>query len=162
MSKMRIKDNDEQMSPEMVELLTKPCKSNTRFHYGKPVIVSKENKAKYVRTETGIYEIEYDLDHIVITKQECPDTELFIKKANTIEELCDELVFEFGHSQFSNHLEVWHLYHEISLKEEVKNALDDGYRADEDEVKTIYGAIWTERGLKYVAKMNEKGELELL
>jgi hypothetical protein len=26
----------------------------------------------------------------------------------------------------------------------------------------IYGAIWTEWGLKYVARMNEKGELELL
>ena len=26
----------------------------------------------------------------------------------------------------------------------------------------IYGAIWTDKGLIYVAKMNEKGELELL
>lgn len=26
---------------------------------------------------------------------------------------------------------------------------------------TIYGAIWTDKGLIYVAKMNEKGELEL-
>ncbi len=27
---------------------------------------------------------------------------------------------------------------------------------------TVYGAIWTEWGLKYVAKMNGKGEFELL
>ena len=26
----------------------------------------------------------------------------------------------------------------------------------------IYGAIWTSKGLIYVAKMNDKGELELL
>ena len=26
----------------------------------------------------------------------------------------------------------------------------------------IYGAIWTDKGLIYVAKMNDKGELELL
>jgi hypothetical protein len=26
----------------------------------------------------------------------------------------------------------------------------------------LYGAIWTDKGLIYVAKMNEKGELELL
>lgn len=26
----------------------------------------------------------------------------------------------------------------------------------------IYGAIWTDKGLIYVAKMNEKGEFELL
>lgn len=29
-------------------------------------------------------------------------------------------------------------------------------------VHEIYGAIWTDRGLTYVAKMNEKGEFELL
>ena len=28
--------------------------------------------------------------------------------------------------------------------------------------KEVYGAIWTDTGLKYIAKMNEKGELELL
>ena len=30
------------------------------------------------------------------------------------------------------------------------------------EDKNVYGAIWTEWGLKYVSKMNEKGELELI
>ena len=28
--------------------------------------------------------------------------------------------------------------------------------------KEVYGAIWTDKGLIYVAKMNEKRELELL
>ena len=29
-------------------------------------------------------------------------------------------------------------------------------------IKAVYGAIWTEFGLKYIAKLNNKGELELL
>ena len=48
-----------------------------------------------------------------------------VKQADTIEELCDEIVMR-------------------------------------KDSKTIYGAIWTELGLRYVAKMNEKGELELI
>ena len=31
-----------------------------------------------------------------------------------------------------------------------------------EQCKTIYGAVWTPEGLKYVAKMNENGEFELL
>ena len=45
----------------------------------------------------------------------------------------------------------------FSIKEELNYALDymeDGY--------TIYGAIWTDKGLIYVAKMNDKGDLELI
>ncbi len=118
--------------------------------------------------EEGIYKVNQYL--VMSNCYECYDSNnerhLFDYRAgeiaDTIEELCDELVFEFGYSQFSNHLEVWHLYHEISLKEEIENALTDGYRANIEEVKNIYGAIWTDKGLIYVAKMNEKGEMELL
>ena len=31
-----------------------------------------------------------------------------------------------------------------------------------NKIKAIYGAIWTDKGLIYAAKMNDKGELELL
>jgi len=34
------------------------------------------------------------------------------------------------------------------------------YARDKDW--TIYGAIWTDKGLIYVAKMNDKGEFELI
>lgn len=60
-----------------------------------------------------------------------------IKQADTIEELCDEFVF-------GNVI--------ISLKEAKRDC----------EIGNVYGAIWTDKGLKYVAKMNEKGEFELL
>ena len=33
---------------------------------------------------------------------------------------------------------------------------------NEEDDEIIYGAIWTDKGLIYVAKMNEEGELELL
>ena len=99
---------------------------------------------KYIRTKDGIYEIEHDLGHIVITKQECPDTELFIKKSDTIEELCDKFVF----MSYGNPL--------------IINSLDIPRKYVENYANQTYGAIWTEWGLKYVAKMNDKGEVELL
>ena len=106
---------------------------------------------KYIRTKDGTIELN----------REEIEREI-IKQADTIEELCDELVFEWQRSSISHDNDVWHLYHEISLKEEVGNALTDGYRESKEEVKNIYGAIWCEWGLKYVARMNSKGELELL
>ena len=106
---------------------------------------------KYIRTKDGTIELN----------REEIEREI-IKQADTIEELCDELVFEWQRSSISHDNDVWHLYHEISLKEEVGNALTDGYRESKEEVKNIYGAIWTDKGLQFVARMNSKGELELL
>ena len=63
-----------------------------------------------------------------------------IKQADTIEELCDEFVMISGG----------------------KHKLDIGCHSYGDKKIQIYGAIWTDKGLIYVAKMNEKGELELL
>lgn len=79
------------------------------------------------------------------------------KEADTIEELCDEFVF---------------------VDESGKKDLVDGnYKAKlqecgtssvvrvlmkQDRPKELYGAIWTDKGLIYVAKMNGKWELELL
>lgn len=134
---------------------------------------------KYIRTKDGrIYEIieetenSFELCSPFEKKMGCSCT--MIKRvlgsnqkptyrlADTIEELCDELVFEWQRSSISHDNDTWHLYHEISLKEEVKNALTDGYRANIEQVKNIYAAIWTDKGLQYVARMNSEGELELL
>lgn len=63
-----------------------------------------------------------------------------LKQADTIKELCDEFVMiSYG-----------------------KHKLDIGCHSYGDKKIQIYGAIWTDKGLIYVAKMNEKGELELL
>ena len=64
-----------------------------------------------------------------------------LKQANTIEELCDEFVYidEGSYPEVSDELDLM----------QTKSTI-------------IFGAIWTDKGLIYVAKMNEKGELELL
>lgn len=65
-----------------------------------------------------------------------------LKQADTIEELCDEFVC------FENKM-TFHNLETITSSCNLKHL-------------TIYGAIWTDKGLIYVAKMNDKGELELL
>lgn len=63
-------------------------------------------------------------------------------KADTIEELCDEFVVFDDNAKPQ-------VYSPFNLKVWTTN-------------NDLYGAIWTDKGLIYVAKMNEKGELELL
>ena len=67
-----------------------------------------------------------------------------LKQADTIEELCDEFVLP-KHKIIITRFDLKHRYTKKDLEGEI-----------------IYGAIWTDKGLIYVAKMNEKGELELL
>lgn len=76
------------------------------------------------------------------------DNEPIIAEANTIEELCDEFVLE--DETLPPHLK-------RDLKELCRYKI---YIAGSRGV--IYGAIWTDKGLIYVAKMNDKGELELI
>jgi len=105
---------------------------------------------KYIRTKEGnIYErlfidgclnrgISVIIDGIIL-----PFGEEVIDESDSIEELCDEFVIKGTRG----------LYLGIPLQEcELRNI----------PITQIYGAIWTDKGLIYVAKMNEKGELELL
>ncbi len=66
-----------------------------------------------------------------------------INQADTIEELCDELVYN----------------HQILSKEDKNNK---EYLSQLYCFNDIYGAIWTNKGLIYVAKMNSEGVLELI
>lgn len=70
--------------------------------------------------------------------------------ADTIGELCDE--FRYG-----NHKRCYH-----DVKHDIWFDFESDRKLSKEEILVIKGAIWTEWGLKYVAKMNEKGELELL
>lgn len=110
---------------------------------------------KYIRTKSKIYEVESEFldnegkwvgynivgnDMAIILRTQV------IKQADTIEELCDEFLImdnERCMEIFSNY-------------DNLKNS--GWYRSDID----IYGAIYTNKGLIYVAKMNEKGDLELI
>jgi hypothetical protein len=99
---------------------------------------------KYIRTKEKIY--ENILDDVLpnLEKIECQD---ILKQADTIEELCD--CFVYGKCD----------YMELEEAQQEKEFYEENLQQDG---QSIYGAIWTDIGLIYVAKMNEKGELELL
>ena len=75
------------------------------------------------------------------------------KVADTIEELCDEFVCENEHW-------VNHKY----MSPEIEDCINykDSCEKFSKTPTNLYGAIWTDKGLIYVAKMNDKGDLELL
>ena len=77
-----------------------------------------------------------------------------LEEADTIEELCDRYVLHQTDIIFFN---------ENHTKYRFENEPDNWYDITDTEIRVgIYGAIWTDKGLIYVAKMNSKGELELL
>ena len=100
-------------------------------------------KAKIVNGETKIYPSDIDKGFL-----SCVCAEI-ISEADTIEELCDEFVGVYGETHTI-------IVTDISPKEILHNMKSWKVEAD------IYGAIWTDKGLIYVAKMNDKGELELI
>lgn len=117
---------------------------------------------KYIRTEKGIYQLENNEKivemgvkvYIGINEFNNPTYEPIIAQADTIEELCDEFVYEYKNSFYKNSKPSYELV-EMSL-ETMKATMEFFSGA------TFYGAIWTSKGLIYVAKLNDKGELELI
>ena len=125
----------------------------------------------YIRTKNKIYETEspfldnngkwvgYNIvedDMAIILRCQV------IREADTIEELCDEFVLHYGDTMQTSIPIPWATYerrddnwqkHKEKLISELKKA---------ERKATVYGAIWTSKGLQFVARMNSKGELELL
>ena len=117
---------------------------------------------KYIRTKCNIFEVieETDLVYRVVgasrernnvySKSKCR-TEV-IKSADTIEGLCDEFVL-VGERLAPKHSFLTFEQAKFNFKSLINQTYVEF---------AIYGAMWTDKGLIYVAKMNEKGELELL
>ena len=112
---------------------------------------------KYIRTKDGIYEVDIlSIRYLGEAHFSCWDikhTKAFndrhiIDQADNIEELCDEFVAVND----SMDLPILDSFENICLLLTTKKHKNDD----------AYGAIWTDKGLIYVAKMNEKGDLELL
>ena len=97
---------------------------------------------KYIRTE-GNEIISYDENASALDKPLILFYKDKYREADDIEELFDEIVYV---PKADSHPCVTH-----SIKHP---SYADYYE--------VYGAIWTKRGLIYVAKLNEKGEWELL
>ena len=79
--------------------------------------------------------------------------DMILKQVDTIEELCDEFV---GVRKSDN------TAHLGKIKDKHWFYEQTGWVGRVENYKVIYGAIWTDKGLIYVAKMNEEGEMELL
>ena len=105
---------------------------------------------KYIRTKDRVLEtnrlpierFSIELVNIIDKQVGLPNPHIeeieILKQADTIEELCDEFVYRKI------------VCPKIKCFEGCENKQE------------IYGAIWTDKGLIYVAKMNSEGVLELL
>ena len=100
---------------------------------------------KYIRTKDG--RIYQDAD--IFTCREMP-----LKVAGTIEELLNRYVIVSLHRNYSYKILTKIQFGNLNRKE-LLNKIKQGNTS-------VYGSIWTDKGLTYVAKMNEKGDLELL
>ena len=104
---------------------------------------------KYIKTKDGIFEV----GEVVETESTILDKlhakyylkQNIIAQANTIEELCDEFVY-----CYRNDMPI------LVNEEQIKQIILVG------RIQDVRGAIWTGKGLIYIAKMNEKGELMLI
>lgn len=105
---------------------------------------------RYVRTKETDCCIIDTIKYKEITGEDCfiPKNEI-VDEANNIEELCDEFIVVSDNCE--KPIISASPFNELQL-----------YAKGRKKYAICYGAIWTEWGLKYVAKMNSKGELELL
>ena len=110
---------------------------------------------KYIRTKDGIYEVEEWFKPLENDMVYIPNEGLnkILKQADTIEELCDRFVIEYKQHNEQRILKTY-------IKVERNFLRDKMYKLN--HIQNLYGAVWTDKGLIYVAKMNDKGELELL
>ena len=105
----------------------------------------------YIRAKNNIYKVDSETCHkkgyyidryeedVILKKQ-------VIKQSENLEELCDRFVVIDKETK-----EVVNI---VSFLEYAKLWAYCKYN--------IYGAIWTDKGLIFVAKMNDKGKLELI
>ena len=100
----------------------------------------------YIRTKYEIVKVETIAD--IQTKVIFKDN--FVAQSENLEELCDEFVMV---DNSNNKPYRPFIIYGRSLEE-----LNERQSCNE----SIYGAIWTDKGLIYVAKMNSEGKLVLI
>lgn len=116
---------------------------------------------KYIRTTKGIYNTRKNIyyfnngTYFYQIGKDCFgifNAEI-IKQADTIEELCDEFISIHTLDSGTTIKSLVRKKYRGALKQQVINS---------PRYYQGFGAIWTDKGLIYVAKMNEEGALELL
>ena len=115
----------------------------------------------YIRTKNKIYEVEsilrddgfvkgYNVGEMAFIRKD-----QVIKQSENLEELCDEL-FVYVRKQNEDYEKI-----EMPIIDITRN-LTSLIKIANFTNSVVLGAIWTSKGLIYVAKMNENGELELI
>lgn len=115
---------------------------------------------KYIRTDEGIFDVgtKQIIDNLEVyfirkgDKFKWVPVEWVIKESKNIEDLVDEYVIDCSVKDkpfvYTLPKDIKSYY--LGLSQEIKEETD------------VYGSIWTGEGLKYVAKMNKYGDLELI
>lgn len=96
---------------------------------------------KYIRFEDGSINRDYEVGLL------CPIH--IVKESEKLEDLCDQFVMFDENNEFliaNNNFSV----------------IKDIWNRRENRIINVYGEIWFHNELHKVAKMNDKGELELL
>ena len=114
---------------------------------------------KYIRTKHTIFEVVDENENVYYVRAKSDRESVYAKskrntdiitEGNSIEELCDEFVVIRTDKKYEG------------MSEILDVAFLNFFEKYNDKDKKLFGAIWTYNGLKYVAKLNNKGELELL
>jgi len=127
-------------------------------------MITNENIMKYIRTKDDkIYELQAAKSgekYLVRRNELIPmwNTNEYeiIKQADTIEELCDCCVCFIKDGYYP------YIYSIEDIKYLRKLEQFGGKIRNNRVYEKVYLTLWTDKGLIYVAKMNDKGELELL
>lgn len=109
---------------------------------------------KYIRTKDGVYDTSKGIYTPSIKMWAIGIATIYdddiLKQTDTIEELCDDFVVDWLPT---NHKDIF------SIDEYSKKVIESCIGNNKTN---IYGTIWTDKGLIYVAKMNENGVFELI
>lgn len=113
----------------------------------------------YIRTKDEILKV-FDFEYMCGVKMYHTNKgmiteELVLKEDNEIDELCNEFTYEY--CRYSKHERCWK-----DSNTGIWYDYDTDIALNKKEILTIKGAIWCDKGLIYVAKMNEDGNLELI
>ena len=125
---------------------------------------------KYVKTKEGIYPLIYKDTHAGWAHWTVWDNAGIVKDeddlykhlcergwefSEDIEDLCDDFVLFIGD-------QLYVCLYDKDFKEFIVNHDGDCKTFKKEDCDIVYGTIRTNKGLLYVAKMNENGEWELI
>ena len=110
--------------------------------------------SKFIRTKDTIFEVVEETDIVYRVKAKSNPNNIYAKskcqtivleEANELKDLCDEFVVKIKTGYLITYYDK-----KLLTQDAIKNGAD------------VYGAIWTNKGLIFVARMNNEGVLELL